>query len=128
MISMQCPCQSGKVFKQCCDRFLNQGQFAKTPVQLMRSRFSAFALGGHGDYLLATWVLPENSNMSAADLSIKSNDWTGLEIVNKSQKGDLGFVEFKASFTDEQGAAVHHEKSAFERVNGRWLYVSGEVL
>jgi len=92
----------------------------------MRSRYSAFALGGYGEYLLATWRL---SGASAAELSIKSTEWVGLEIVSKSQKGDQGFVEFKAFYLDKGGVKnMHHEKSEFERINGRWFYLCGEVL
>ena len=124
-----CVCQSGKLFQQCCDRFLNQQQHAKTPLQLMRSRYSAFALGGYGEYLLATWSPSMISDMSAPELSMRTTDWVGLEIVDKYQKGEQGFVEFKALFKDERGkGSVHHEKSVFERVNGRWLYVCGEVF
>ncbi|HSG62441.1 MAG TPA: SEC-C metal-binding domain-containing protein, partial [Pseudomonadales bacterium] len=47
-----CPCGSNKPFAKCCDRFLSGAQHAKTPEQLMRSRFSAFFLGGYGQYLL----------------------------------------------------------------------------
>ncbi|MGH1427425.1 MAG: YchJ family protein [Arenicella sp.] len=123
-----CVCQSGKLFQQCCDRFLNQQQLAKTPVQLMRSRYSAFALGGYGEYLLKTWAPSMTSGVSALELSMRTTDWVGLEIVDKSQKGDQGFVEFKARFKDDSGREnVHHEKSVFERMDGRWLYVCGEV-
>jgi uncharacterized protein YchJ len=37
-------------------------------------------------------------------------------------------VEFKAWFIDGSGdKQVQHEKSVFQRSNGRWLYVGGEV-
>ena len=124
----ECVCQSGKLFQQCCDRFLNQKQFSKTPVQLMRSRYSAFALGGYGDYLLETWSPSMVSSMSEAELSMRSTEWVGLKIIDKSQQGEQGFVEFKALFKNENGKeCVHHEKSVFERIDGRWLYVCGEV-
>ncbi len=137
---MNCPCQSGKPFAKCCDRFLNQGQFAKTPEQLMRSRFSAFSLGGYGEYLLATWSHSPRSSqacrgehvegsLSATDLSQKTTDWCGLKIINKSQSGNQGMVEFKAFYLDSNGEiACHHEKSLFERSGGHWLYVSGDVV
>ena len=128
-MSNLCICQSGKVFMHCCDRFLNQEQHARTPVQLMRSRYSAFALGGYGDYLLATWSARQSTAMSAAELSFKSTNWVDLEIITKSQKGNQGFVEFKAFYLGANGKrSEHHEKSEFERVKGRWFYVNGEML
>ena len=123
-----CVCQSEKPFQQCCDRFLNQNKQAKTPLELMRSRYSAFALGGYGEYLLATWLPEKTEGMSAEKLSMNLTKWIFLEILENSLQGSKGFVEFKASFRDDMGKrCVHHEKSEFGWVNGRWLYVSGEV-
>lgn len=126
-INDNCPCQSGKRFRQCCGLFLNQSKKAKTPVQLMRSRFTAFYLGGFGDYLLATWSPDRVQGMSAESLSERTVEWVNLEIVSKSQQGDKGIVEFKAYFKDDGEIAMHHEISNFERVNGCWLYVDGDV-
>ena len=123
-----CACGSNKVFDKCCGRFLSGAQQARTPEQLMRSRFSAYALGGHGDYLLKTWFPATARGLTAAALSGRSCDWTRLEILAKSQDGDRGFVEFNAWFRQGQGSEeVLHEKSVFQRINGRWLYVGGEV-
>ena len=52
-----CPCDSGQTYVQCCGPWhqgLGLGVFAPTPEALMRSRYSAFALG-LVDYLTATW-------------------------------------------------------------------------
>jgi len=55
-------------------------------------------------------------------------DWVELEILNKSQKGEQGTVEFNAWFHNDQGdKQVLYEKSVFQSFNGRWLYVGGEV-
>ncbi|MDY7026139.1 MAG: YchJ family metal-binding protein [Pseudomonadota bacterium] len=99
--SNQCPCQSTNPFDRCCGRFLlgaNDGVFAKTPVQLMRSRYSAFALGGYGQYLLDTWSVNTRPATPAYELSQKLQQWIGLEIVEHQQKGRRGVVEFKARF------------------------------
>ena len=94
----------------------------------MRSRYSAYALGGYGDYLLDTWFPATAKGLTAEALSLRTCDWIGLEVLNKSQKGNQGMVEFMAWFcTDEGGKQVLHEKSVFQRVNGVWLYVGGEV-
>lgn len=94
----------------------------------MRSRYSAFALGGHGQYLLDTWLPSMTTNLCAEELSQKSTQWVGLTIINKSQEGDNGYVEFTAAFMDSDNQLQsHHEKSVFKRVAGKWLYVGGEV-
>lgn len=105
-----------------------QGEKAKTPEQLMRSRFTAYYLGGFGDYLLDTWFPATSKGLNAIELSEVSCDWQRLDVLDKSQSGDEGFVEFNAWFIDENGnEAVLHEKSVFTRVAGRWFYVGGEV-
>jgi len=51
-----CICGESKPFAKCCNRFLSGKQNAKTPEQLIRSRFSTYALGGYGEYLISTWL------------------------------------------------------------------------
>jgi len=127
-MSELCICQSGKAKIKCCQRFLNGQAKAKTPVQLMRSRYSAFALGGYGDYLLSTWSVSQRKGMTAAELSVRSTDWVGLEILQKAQKGDQAIVEFKAYYQSDNEKLAHHERSTFERVSGQWFYISGDVF
>ena len=94
----------------------------------MRSRYSAYALGDHGDYLLRTWFPATAQNLTAVELSRRACDWFKLDVLYKSQTGDAGIVEFKAHFRDAAGEAnVLHEKSVFARVGGKWFYVGGEV-
>ena len=126
-----CPCSSNKIYKQCCGRFLLGLNTPKTVQQLMRSRFTAYALGGQGDYLLATWH-PDTrppfsaSELSARELPVRKVNWQRLEVLASEQHGDQGTVEFKATFVDSSGsAATHHELSRFVRMAGKWLYVDG---
>lgn len=119
-----CPCESGKQFSQCCETFLNGLRKAKTPAQLMRSRYTAYALGGYGEYLLSTWAQQTRGGLTAASLSVLETEWLGLDVISKSQIGDIGSVEFKAFYRGEQGETMmHHEKSVFQRVQGEWSYV-----
>lgn len=123
-----CLCNSGKPFEKCCEPFITGNKSPKTPKQLMRSRYTAYALGGYGEYLLATWLPEMTQGLTAEDLSEKTIDWIKLEVVNSSQKGDEGFVEFKAYYKDEVGQEkVHHEKSSFKRINRKWYYEKGNV-
>lgn len=127
-----CICQSGKDFSKCCSRFLykqpsSKQQYAKTPEQLMRSRYSAYALGGYGQYLLDTWLPTMTQGLSAFELSLKNTDWLGLQVINKSQQGDNATVEFIARYMAKDDEELHHELSTFKRIQGRWYYVDAEV-
>lgn len=96
----------------------------------MRSRFSAYALGGYGEYLLSTWFPATAGGLTAAQLSARSVDWQRLEVIARSQRGNEGMVEFRAWYRQlpgGEGLAVMHEISEFKRVGGRWFYVGGRV-
>lgn len=123
-----CRCDSGKPFARCCGPILSGKEQARTPKQLMRSRYTAYALGGHGDYLLKTWHPSTLGPLSAEILDEVTLDWRGLEILDEDQKGDRGRVDFKATYVDADGKShIHHEHSAFLRVKGKWLYVEGKM-
>jgi SEC-C motif-containing protein len=129
MNSQVCVCDSQKPYAHCCQPFLSGCKQTKTPVQLMRSRFSAFALGGYGSYLLRTWLPASSKGLSEFELSQLSVNWRGLAIIDKSQTGERGMVEFKATFVDHDNEiGLHHEISQFHRVSGRWYYASGRVI
>lgn len=95
----------------------------------MRSRYSAYALGDYGEYLLKTWLPAMARGLTVEALSQRDNDWLDLEVIAKSQRGDDGYVEFKAYFANASSSEtqVLHEKSVFKRVVGKWLYVGGEI-
>ena len=125
-----CICGKSKPFAKCCDPFLSGKQHAKTPEQLMRSRFSAYALGGHGEYLISTWFLASAKGLSVPELSEKTLDWQGLKVISSSQQGDNGMVEFKAWFCKSPSSdemEIMHEVSEFVRIQSRWLYVGARV-
>src|SRR5580704_19616031 len=48
-----CPCHSGERYAACCGPFHDGTRVPATPVELMRSRYAAFARG-LGEYLVET--------------------------------------------------------------------------
>ena len=124
-----CICGRLKPISRCCGRFLSGKQNPKTPKQLMRSRYTAYALGGYGEYLLSTWLPATAIGLTASELSEKSLDWQRLEIIASIQKGKEGTVEFKAWFKSpgSEELEVMHEVSEFVRIKSRWYYVGGKV-
>jgi SEC-C motif-containing protein len=93
---------------------------------LMRSRYSAYALG-LADYLLATW----HPDTRPADLTFDEQPpvrWLGLDVKRHEPDGDRAVVEFVARFRQGGGRASRlHETSRFVRETGRWYYVDGEI-
>lgn len=125
--TMNCPCCSGKIYSECCEPFHKEIDKAASAEALMRSRYSAFALA-NGTYLWETTAprmrkyYPEQEYQDWA----VSNQWIKLEILSTPQ---FNQVEFKAYFKNSEGInEVHHELSTFEKINGKWYYVSGDFI
>jgi SEC-C motif domain protein len=95
----------------------------------MRSRYSAYALGGYGDYLLSTWFSATAAGLTAKALSEKTVEWVKLDVLSTNQTGDKATVEFNAFYREPNHSKVQamHEVSVFQRTSRRWLYVGGEV-
>ena len=96
---------------------------APTPEALMRSRYSAYALGLR-DYVLYTWhasTRPEK--MERFDSGVK---WLGLTVKRAwMASADEGFVEFVARSKPPGGGPAErlHELSRFVRSDGLWQYI-----
>lgn len=122
-----CPCNPGVLYKDCCELVLINPEKAVTTEMLMRSRYSAYVTG-NVDYLLNTWH--SSTRPSTIDLN-SIPDWCGLQIlrVEKGQKDDNeGIVEFEAIALSRDKILKLHEVSRFVKENGRWLYLSGEII
>lgn len=118
-----CPCGGGP-YGVCCGP-LHAGAAAPTALALMRSRYSAFALGLPG-HLLATWHPDHRPDDLRLDPDVR---WRRLQIVDTARGGEhdeTGIVEFRAAHRSADGAGVLHERSRFSRVDGRWAYLDGE--
>ncbi|WBU38780.1 YchJ family protein [Homoserinibacter sp. YIM 151385] len=124
VVHSPCPCGSGDPSASCCGPIL-EGAPAPTAERLMRSRFTAFALGDRA-HLLRSWhpaTRPAELELDAA------TRWRRLQIVDAvgGGEGDAeGVVEFRASYRDGEGAGLLHERSRFARHEGRWVYLDGE--
>lgn len=120
----RCPCLSGLPYDSCCGRLHREAATAQTAEQLMRSRYSAFAVGDT-DYLLATW------HPSTRPGSLELDDdrrWYRLDVLRIELGGPFdttGVVEFRAYHRSTGGKGSQHEVSRFVREGGCWLYVDG---
>jgi SEC-C motif-containing protein len=128
-----CPCSSGKAYEECCALF-HKGENPKSPLQLMRSRYSAYALN-LPDYIIATthaksphWE--KNLELWKHHLAAFAQNtlFLGLDILEVSEKGDKGTVTFKAHLSQGGKEVSFTEKSRFEKVVGKWLYLDGEII
>jgi SEC-C motif-containing protein len=121
MEGLACPCGLGEVYDSCCGRY-HGGTPAPTAEQLMRSRYSAFAVGD-ADYLLRTWH--PSARPRTLELDPKTQ-WTRLAVLETHGGGLLdttGTVSFRAIYALDGKRHVLDETSRFVREGKRWLYV-----
>ena len=124
MAPRRCPCGTGLPYAECCGRLHDGTATAATAEQLMRSRYSAFAVGDPA-YLLVTWHPSTRPPSLELDPTVR---WTGLDVLATSDGGLLasdGTVEFRACYRHEGETGSQHETSRFVRVDGAWRYLDG---
>ncbi len=116
-----CPCGRGR-FGTCCGPVL-AGEAATSPEDLMRSRYTAFALGDER-HLEATWFPASRPGRVDVDPDTR---WVGLEILDAAEASDgrSGTVRFRAHWREGQSgrSGVLEERSRFVKRLGRWYYV-----
>ncbi|OGB25791.1 MAG: hypothetical protein A3I66_05305 [Burkholderiales bacterium RIFCSPLOWO2_02_FULL_57_36] len=117
-----CPC-GGSDYAACCGRF-HEGALPDTAEQLMRSRYSAYALGLM-EYVHLTWH--PGTRPALAELRNDAvTKWLGLEVKRHAATGDdESIVEFVARSKSGGRAQRLHEVSRFAREGGQWFYVDG---
>ncbi len=127
MPSRRCPCGTGLPYGECCGPLHDGTRTAATAEQLMRSRYSAFALGNRA-YLLATWHPRTRPHDLDLDRDVR---WTGLDVVAVTGGALLdreGTVEFRAHHVRAGRSGAQHENSRVLRQDGRWYYLDGVSL
>ena len=127
-----CPCCSQILYAECCGVF-HSGNLPPTAVQLMRSRYAAYALN-LPDYIIQT-THPKNpqfnSNTQAWRQSLvefaQTFTFQKLEILDSCEDGLYATVTFKAYLMQQGRDASFAEKSEFIKRHGVWLYKDGKV-
>jgi SEC-C motif-containing protein len=119
-----CPCLSGRPYAACCERLHRGTDAAQTAEQLMRSRYSAFAVG-NPNYLLSTWHATTRPLRLTLDEDLR---WYRLDILMTRDGGPndaTGVVEFEAFYRHPDGAGSQREISRFVREDGNFFYLDG---
>lgn len=127
----QCPCGSGQSYQACCEPLLAGRHKAQTAEALMRSRYTAFTRVDV-DYLERSHH-PKTRNSfdrPGAEKWARDAEWQGLDILSTeagAEQDRKGVVEFKARYRINGEDCVLHEISEFERKQGDWYYVDGQL-
>ncbi len=126
-----CPCASGKTFGECCGPIIAGTSKAVTAADLMRARYSAYAVCDI-DFLYNSSgpeVQSDFDEKTTRDWS-KSAEWQGLTILG-TEKGeaadDEGYVTFIAHYSANGQICEHRETSLFKKVKGEWRFIDGVI-
>lgn len=130
-MSKLCPCHSQRSYKQCCEPFHNKTKTPENAVDLMRSRYSAYAMG-LADYIIST-THPLNPAYSK-DKELwkqqivhfsKGTKFVDLKILESSLEENRSYVTFHAILFQGSKDISFKERSCFLKENDVWLYYSG---
>lgn len=129
-----CPCGSLIKYKKCCKPFHED---IKTPInalELMKSRYCAYAIE-KSEYIILT--THQNNRDFNTDTKVWNNDildfsrntkFEKLEILDFIDGQTESFVTFKANITQNKQDVSFIEKSRFVKENGKWQYIDGEFI
>lgn len=127
-----CPCGSGKPYEGCCKEY-HQGKVAEAAKDLMRSRYSAYALG-NAVYIIKTThprnpAVSQNLNLWKEEILkfCLNTTFDKLEILASKEFPDRATVIFIAHLKQQGEDATFTERSYFAKVEGIWYYVNGDT-
>lgn len=130
---MSCPCGSGVPYLSCCGQY-HRGKLPPTALALMRSRYSAYAVK-NADYLITTLhpnhpdaKIPIPTKRKQIKAFYESTRFEKLEILAVEEGETQSTVTFRAHLKQGGKDTSFTEKSLFEKVDDRWLYLSGTFV
>lgn len=128
----RCPCCSGKTYAHCCQKY-HEGVLAENALALMRSRYSAYALG-IAPYIIATThpdspYKVQDKQKWLRDLAVYSSEisFEGLEILETALGEFESYVTFFAKLRKGAVDLSFTERSRFLKEGQSWLYVDGKI-
>lgn len=131
-VNDSCPCGSTKKYKKCCKTFHDKIIFPKTALELMKSRYSAYATS-NAKYIIETTHkdnpdFTDNIKEWENDILIFCNNtkFIGLEILEFIDDENESYVMLKANMIQQGNDVSFVEKSRFLKVDEKWFYVDGK--
>jgi len=132
-VNSLCPCGNGNKYKKCCQPF-HKGKLPKTALELMKSRYSAFALS-NGKYIIHTthtnnpdYTIDTTKWLQDIQNFVTSCEFKNLEVIEFTSLENEAFVTFKATIFCNKEDCSFTEKSRFIKENNKWFYISGVFL
>lgn len=132
--NLLCPCNSGKKYKKCCKPIHDGILSPKNALELMISRYSAYAVH-RCDYIIQT------THKTNAQFMHNINHWfdeiaefshntlfIGLKILDYSEMYEEAYVTFQAKMQQNGTNFSLTEQSRFIKENEKWYYQQAEIF
>lgn len=132
--NLLCPCNSGKKYKKCCKLIHDGISEAQNALELMISRYSAYATH-RCDYIIQT------THKTNAQFMHNINTWfdeieefshntifVGLKILDYSEINEEAYVTFQAKLQQNGNNFSLTEQSRFIKENEKWYYQHAEIF
>lgn len=129
---MPCVCGIGDSTETHCLPIIKGKKLAKTAEELMRARYSAYALE-EVDFIMESHTEEAGTDVdreSTAQWS-KQSEWLSLEVLATEGGGEgdsEGTVEFLAKYKVKNVVVEHRERATFEKHGDKWLFADGEQI
>ena len=118
--TMLCPCCSKKLYKDCCQKYIENKAQPTTAQALMRSRYSAYTFSNI-DYIVQTMRGKPLQGFNKKQVKLWSEQviWLKLDVLTVSEY----MIEFKAYFMENNHEDFIYEKSYFKCNSKGWFYI-----
>ena len=125
MADPPCPCDPARRYADCCGP-IHAGAPARDAAALMRSRYSAYAMGLE-DHLLSSWHPSTRPQPPLLEAGAKLK-WLRLKVIaHHAINANQAEVEFEARYLENGTRRDLRERSRFVREGGHWFYVDGVI-
>ncbi|MFA7083638.1 MAG: YchJ family metal-binding protein [Arcobacteraceae bacterium] len=129
-----CPCNRGKKYNKCCKRIHDGLEVPKSAVELMISRYAAYAMK-RCDYIIQTTHKTNQHFMSDFAVWFKeiesfsqSTLFQGVKILDYEEQEKEAYVTFQAQLKQNGTDISFTEESRFIKENEKWYYQQAEIF
>ncbi len=127
----KCYCGTGKLYTECCEPFITGKSLPQCAEELLRSRYSAYAVVNM-DYILETTSETQKKlfDVETNKRWAEESTWERLQIVSSKENADEGIcsIEFIAHYSNDGTEQKHHENAEFKKYGERWFFDGGEAI
>lgn len=126
--ALLCFCGSQQLYADCCEPFHLKAKQPQTPEQLMRARYSAYAVK-NAAFVRESYAKEKQAENSLSEIKdfATSCRFINLTVLDSGYNDETGFVKFKAHYFYQDLYCELAEHSKFIKEDEQWRYLDGEI-